>query len=168
MEKYENKLPSIFTISFQVTLFIVFLTRQILIERLDIKEVAKIFELDDSKRLSFDDLRFFLRTRKKQKTFFAVDIPLCETCTNNALAEIMKLIQQYSIDFVCLDITVNNINLAKKLYLLNIPVIMTVDYNDGIFSDERLIENIVEVGNTCASIIICENIVKYLHFYEKI
>lgn len=140
--------------------------KDILIQRLDINEVAKIYGLDDGRRLSFQDLSFILRTRKKSKSLFAVDVPLCETCGSDSFANIIKITQLYNVDFLCLSMNANNMNITKKLCLLNVPVIITADCASSNLTDERLVENIMEMGNTCASMVICENLAPA--YYEKI
>ncbi|MBP5707242.1 MAG: hypothetical protein J6W76_08140 [Spirochaetales bacterium] len=134
--------------------------------RFDIQEAAKIFGYGDERSITAAECDVLLQHVPNDGRLFVSDIPYSIECDNNALSLIGQFMGRYHIGAVNLRLNNNILPLAKKLVLSGVPVIITADNNSLICNEERIVENAVEAGNTCAVLMITEGLSD--EGYEKI
>ena len=134
--------------------------------RFDIREAASVYGYGDSRAVTAAECDVLLRNIPNSERLFVSDIPYSIECDNNALSLIGQFMGRYHIDAVNLRLNHNILPLAKKLVLSGVPVIITADNDSLICNEERIVENAVEAGNTCAVLMITEGLSD--DGYEKI
>ena len=134
--------------------------------RFDIREAASIYGYGDERSITETECDVILRHISADGRLFVSDIPYSMECDNNALSLIGQFMGRYHIGAVNLRLNHNILPLAKKLVLSGVPVIITADSDSLICSEERIVENAVEAGNTCAVLMITEGLSD--ESYEKI
>jgi len=134
--------------------------------RFDIREAALVYGYGDERSITETECDVMLRHISNDGRLFVSDIPYSMECDNNALSLIGQFMGRYHIGAVNLRLNHNILPLAKKLVLSGVPVIITADSDSLICSEERIVENAVEAGNTCAVLMITEGLSD--ESYEKI
>jgi ketopantoate hydroxymethyltransferase len=134
--------------------------------RFDIREAALVYGYGDERSITETECNVMLRHISNDGRLFVSDIPYSMECDNNALSLIGQFMGRYHIGAVNLRLNHNILPLAKKLVLSGVPVIITADSDSLICSEERIVENAVEAGNTCAVLMITEGLSD--ESYEKI
>lgn len=134
--------------------------------RFDIREASLVYGYGDEYSITASECDVMLSRIPKDGRLFVSDIPYYMECDSNALSLIGRFMGRYHIGAVNLRLNHNILPLAKKLILSGIPVIVTVDSDSLICSEERIVENAVEAGNTCAVLMIAEGLSD--DSYEKI
>ena len=134
--------------------------------RFDIREAALVYGYGDERSITETECDVLLRHISNDGRLFVSDIPYSMECDNNALSLIGQFMGRYHIGAVNLRLNHNILPLAKKLVLSGVPVIITADCDSLICSEERIVENAVEAGNTWAVLMITEGLSD--ESYEKI
>lgn len=126
--------------------------------RFDIREAAAVYGYKDERSITAAECDIMLRQISVGERLLVSDIPYSVECDNNALSCIGQFMGRYNIGAVNLRLNHNILPLAKKLVLSGVPVIITADNDSLICSEERIVENAVEAGNTCAVLMITEGL----------